>query len=220
MTNNVPYHPQIISKRMEATQRYLPLPPQKRRSKHFEYNESEHWYTSKNLRKSSQNSSKIGPKSFQNRPLGPSGTPTWKMIDFWSILGSILDPKGTPKSIKNRSFFRPVFEWLFGTTFSCFWPPFWLPKRPQNETKKGPNTKSKNHRFCCYLLHLRHIEGSLKSSFLVLFWNPFLDTFSRPLFHRFWTLLGTLLGPFGHQKSTLKNTPKKDNKKDPKMNLS
>ena len=96
----------------------------------------------------------------------------------------------------------------------CQRPPFGLPKRPQNDTKKGPNTKTKKHRFCYYLLYLRHIEGSKKSSFLVLFGDPFSDTFSRPLFHRFWTLLGTLLGPFGHQKSTLKNTPKKDTKKE------
>ena len=42
MTNNVPYHPQIISKRMEATQRYLQPPPKKHQSKHIKRNKSEH----------------------------------------------------------------------------------------------------------------------------------------------------------------------------------
>ena len=34
------------------------------------------------------------------------------------------------------------------------------------------------------------------------------------LFDRFWTLLGTLLDPFGHPKSTPKNKPKKDTQKE------
>ena len=170
--------------------------------------------------KSSQNRSQNHQKSSQNRPLDPPRNPTWTKVAFetpyFPLSGSKSVSNGTPTSTKNRSFFGHDFGTLLGTTFSCFWPPFALPKDHQNEIQKGPQNRSKidhfldlflndfleplfhafglhlgsqndpkkrpqrdlrreheNIRFCGYLLHLRHIEGSWKSSFLVLFWNPF-----------------------------------------------
>ena len=95
----------------------------------------------KYIPKSSQNSSQNHQKSSQKRPLEPPRNPTWTKVAFetpyFPLSGSKRVPNGTPKSTKNRSCFRPVFEWLLGTTFLCFWPPFGLPKDLQNETQKG-----------------------------------------------------------------------------------
>ena len=177
MTNLTQSQPKNIFKRMEARTR---CPP--RRVK-----------TSKRARQTHKSEyskmSKIHPKivtkwflkSWNILPKSTPGPPPGTLLEQRSLLRPLISPflapKGSPMGPqnrqKNRSFFRHVFEWLFGTTFSCFWPPFGLPKRPQNETKKGPNTKSKNNRFCNYLLYLSHIEGSNKSTFLLLFWDPF-----------------------------------------------
>ena len=59
------------------------------------------------------------------------------------------------------------------------------------------------------LTHFEHIQGSWKWSFWELFWYPFPSTVSEPLFDRFWTILGTLLDPFGHPKSTPQKTLQK-----------
>ena len=163
--------------------------------------------------KSSQNRSQNHQKSFQNRPLDPPRNPTWTKVAFetpyFPLSGSKRVPNGTPKSIKNRSFFRPVFEWLFGTTFSCFWPPFGLPKRPQNETQKGAKTRTRKTSMLSLFTTLEPHWGVLK----IIIFDVFLGTFLRYLFE---TSFSSILDPFGDPFGTLwapKKHPKKHTKK-------
>ena len=142
------------------------------------------------------------PKPFQNRSWRGSGGHLGATLetrcfqdlifdDFGSILGP---PLGPVWAHFGHHVFDAFLNWLFDG--------LGLHLGSQNTSKmspkRGPKLKHENHWFCHDLLHLDHIWGSRKSSFLKLFWYPFPSTVSEPLFDRFWTLLATLLDPFGH----------------------
>ena len=110
----------------------------------------------------------------QNRPLEPLRT----LLEARSLLGALictfLAPFGTPKGPQNRS----KIDHFLDLFLNDFWEPlfhaFGLHLGSQNDPKmrpkREPRPEHENHRFCCYLVHLSHIEGSRKSSFLMLFW--------------------------------------------------
>ena len=150
-----------------------------------------------------------------NRPLERLGT----LLEARSLLGilicTFLAPFGTPKGPQNQS----KIDHFLDLFLNDFWEPlfraFGLHLGSKNTSKmrpkRGPIQNIENHRFCNYLHHFSNIRGSRKSTFWELSWYPFWDTVSEPLFHRFWSLLGTLLRPLGHPKKH----PKKHLKKRP-----
>ena len=179
-------------------------------------------YAQKTFADSYQKHIKIAPKIIKNPlkidPWRASGTPWRPYLSQGRFLDHFWLHFRPQKGLQNRQKIDNFLDLFLNDFLEPLFHAFGLHLGSQNDPKKrqkrDPIREHENHWFCCYLLHFSHIEGSKKSSFLVLFGDPFLDTFSRPLFHRFWTLLGNLLGPFGHPKSTLKNTPKKDTKKE------
>ena len=134
--------------------------------------------------KSDQKHSKIAPKIIKNPlkidPWRASGTP-WRpylsqepfMYPLCTLSGSILDPKRDPKIDQKSIIFWPVFEWLFGTTFSCFWPPFALQKHLQFETQKGAKTRTRKSLILLLFTTLEPHWGVAKIIICCAFWDPF-----------------------------------------------
>ena len=105
----------------------------------------------------------------------------------WNTLATLLEPRalyvpfmypiwlhfGPQKGPQNRSKIDQFLNLFLNDFLEPLFHAFGLHLGSQNETKKDPKRKHKNHRFCYYLLHLGHMQGSRKSSFLVLFRNPF-----------------------------------------------
>ncbi len=56
-------------------------------------------------------------------------------------------------------------------------PPKWSPKRTQSDTKREPAQKHEKLSFCCYLLHLSHVDCLPKGSFFDDFWEFFRSFF-------------------------------------------
>ena len=148
-------------------------------------------------------------KSIKKRVSKVSQNYDENMIIFWSILGSLWAPIGAQHRSKIDHFFVIILRDFWEPLFDALGLHWSSQNTSKRRPKRDPKQNIQNHRFCCYLLHLGYIRGSWKSSFWELFWYPFPSTLSEPLFDRFWTILGTLLDPFGHPKSISKKTQKK-----------
>ena len=107
---------------------------------------------------------------------------------FWIHCGRPLGPVWAHVGCH---FFDVFLNWLFdGLGFNL---------GSQNTSKMRPKRKLKPkadiHRFCFYLQHLSHIQGCLKSSFLVAFLEPSFGVAFGAHFDDFGSLLGPLWRP-------------------------
>ena len=136
-----------------------------------------------------------------------------------SIFDRFFAPFWTPKGPQNRSKIDHVFDLFLNDFLEPLFEAFGLHLGSQNDPKNRPKRVSKrthkNHRFCCYLLQYTLATlRVLKIIIFSIFFGPFLRYLFETSFSSILDPFGDLLGPFGHQKSTLKNTPKKDTKKE------
>ena len=177
MTNLTQRHPKNIFKRMEARTR---CPPRRVKSskRARQTNNSEYSNLSKNT---CQHHHKIAPKIMKN----PS------KIDPWTLPGTLLDqrsllrplispflaPKGSPMGPQNWSKIDHFLDLFLNDFWKSLFHTFCLHLGSQNDPKMRPKRelrpKHEKHRFCYYLLHFSHIQGSWISAFLVLFWDSF-----------------------------------------------
>ena len=115
-----------------------------------------------------QNHHKIDPKIIKN--------PT--KIDPWTHPGSLLEqrsllrplispflaPKGSPMGPQNRSKIDHFLNIILVPFLEPLFHAFGLHLGSQNDPKKrpqrDPRPEHENHRFCYYLLHFSHIQGS------------------------------------------------------------
>ena len=176
--------------------------------------------------KSFKNYSKMPPKGLQNRCWRAHGSHLGAFVDERLIQDVIFDNFGSLLGALWDHFGGLFWNICLVSFWGGLWDLFLIDLGPQNASKKRPKRESKqkpeNHRFCCYLLHLSHSQGSKKWSMLMLFGDPFLGVIFGPDFDDFCSLLGshfgdicrcflgTFLWPFLEHRKKTKRDPKRE----------
>ena len=136
---------------------------------------------------------KNSPKSILEGLWRPLGNHPWSKVfprpHFWRFWLH-FEPPFEPVWVHfGHHFFDVFLKWLFDG--------LGLHLGSQNtskmRSKRGSKPRPENHRFCNYLQHLSHIQGSWKSSFFDVFLEPCFGWASGAHFGDFGSLLGSLL---------------------------
>ena len=131
-------------------------------------------------------------------PWSPPRTPLGARSLLGILISTFLAPFGTPMGPQNRSKIDHVVD-LF---LNDFWEPlfhafgFHLASKTTSKMrpKRDPTPIHENHRFCFYLQHVSHIQGSQKMIIFDTFLIPFLRC---PFGTSFWSIFDPFGDPLG-----------------------